>query len=173
MFHKECFVTPLSFVRLPCWRPQLEVPCLQSVSGGFPAGTWVRGTVRAGCGKRRTLKPIFRKSGRSTGSSWKTRACTGTWMRRWIWWFYKKTFHSIKPLFIMWPFGLTLLLLVTGWEGRGLCQPPRVQDWSCHWMQKEVVSADFHLEYNFTKLTAETSYCILRYNTTNVLSVQR
>lgn len=67
-----------------CCRLQLEVPCRPSVRGGFPAGTWVRATVRAGCGRRRTPKPIFHRSGRSTGSSWKTRVCTGIWMRRWI-----------------------------------------------------------------------------------------
>lgn len=65
-------------------RLQLEVPCRPSVRGGFPAGTWVRATVRAGCGRRRTPKPTFHRSGRSTGSSWKTRVCTGIWMRRWI-----------------------------------------------------------------------------------------
>lgn len=62
---------------------QLEALCLPSVRGGYPAGTWVRGTVRAGCGKRRMRKPISHRSGRNTGSSWKTRVCTGTWMRRW------------------------------------------------------------------------------------------
>lgn len=84
VFHEECCLTPSS-VLLPCWCLQLEVLSLQSANVGFPAGTWVRGTVRAGCGKRKTLKPIFRRSGRSTGSSWKTRVCTGTWMKRWIW----------------------------------------------------------------------------------------
>lgn len=96
---EECFLTHSS-VLLPCWRLQLEVPCPQSARGGFPAGTWVRGTVRAGCGKRRMLKPIFLRSGRSTGSSWKTRVCTGTWMRRWVWWFiylfiYKFTAEAV------------------------------------------------------------------------------
>lgn len=70
------------FLNLFC-HLQLEAPSLPSVRGGYPAGTWVRGTVRAGCGKRRTLKPISHRSGRNTGSSWKTRVCTGTWMRRW------------------------------------------------------------------------------------------
>lgn len=48
---------------------QLGAPYLPSVRGGSPAGTWVRGTVKAGCGKRRTLKPISHRSGRNTGSS--------------------------------------------------------------------------------------------------------
>lgn len=68
VFREECVLTHLS--ALPaCCRLQLEVPCRQSVRGGSPAGTWVRGTVRAGCGKRRMPKPIFHRSGRSTGSS--------------------------------------------------------------------------------------------------------
>lgn len=95
MFGEECFFLTRSSALLPRWRLQLEVPCLLSARGGFPAGTWVRGTVRAGCGKRRTLKPIFRRSGRSTGSSWRTLACTGTWMRRWIWWFHRRAIHSV------------------------------------------------------------------------------
>ena len=72
---------PLSVCSVPL---QLKAPCLQSASDVFPAGTWVRATARAGCGKRRMLKHIFHRSGRSTGSSWKTPACTGTWMRRCI-----------------------------------------------------------------------------------------
>lgn len=68
VFAEDYVLTHLS-VLPACCRLQLEVPCHQSVRGGFPAGTWVRGTVRAGCGKRRTQKPIFRRSGRSTGSS--------------------------------------------------------------------------------------------------------
>lgn len=68
VFGEDCVLTHLS-VLPACCRLQLEVPCHQSVRGGFPAGTWVRGTVRAGCGKRRMRKPIFHRSGRNTGSS--------------------------------------------------------------------------------------------------------
>lgn len=93
---RSVFFLTHSSVLLPRWRLQLEVPCLLSARGGFPAGTWVRGTVRAGFGKRRTLKPIFRRNGRSTGSSWRTLACTGTWTRRWIWWFHRRVIHSVK-----------------------------------------------------------------------------
>lgn len=72
-----------AFLNLLC-HLQLEAPYVPSVRGGYPAGTWVRATVRAGCGKRRMLKPISHRSGRNTGSSWKTHVYTGTWMRRWI-----------------------------------------------------------------------------------------
>lgn len=56
------------FLNLSC-HLQPGAPYPPSVRGGSPAGTWVRGTVKAGCGKRRTLKPISHRSGRNTGSS--------------------------------------------------------------------------------------------------------
>lgn len=56
------------FLNLSCLL-QVEAPYPPSVRGGYPAGTWVRGTARAGCGKRRMLKPISPRSGRNIGSS--------------------------------------------------------------------------------------------------------
>lgn len=82
------------FLNLFC-RLQLEAPCLPSVRGGYPAGTWVRGTAKAGCGKRRMLKPISHRSGRNTGSSWKTRVYIGTWMRRWTQFLKKNSLHHL------------------------------------------------------------------------------
>lgn len=87
--------------------------------------------------------------------------------------FYKRAFHSLKPLFIMWHFGLTLAF-------------------ACHRMRRQRASSAsqssrliaplnaegscecwFSPGIQFSKLRAETSCCILRYNPTNVLWVQR
>lgn len=91
--------------------------------------------------------------------------------------------------------GTHVLCVITGREGWGLRQPPRVQDRSCHWMQEEVVSTDFHKHTGnqtskisisflsqlkrrqslghiswkeFAKLKA-ASFCMVRNNHTNVL----
>lgn len=57
--------------------------------------------------------------------------------------FFWRAVHRVKHQSIVWH--LSLLLLVVGCEGRGLCQSPRVQDRPCHWMQEKVVSTSIFI----------------------------
>lgn len=52
------------------------------VGGVFPARRWAEETARAGCGEREMRRVTFLRSGRNTGSFWRTTACTGTSTRR-------------------------------------------------------------------------------------------
>lgn len=84
---------PLFFVySLDLWMSHLSASflCFQGevwhpwAGGGFPARLWAEGTVRAGCGERGMQKVTFLRNGRNTGLCWKTTACTGISMRRWV-----------------------------------------------------------------------------------------
>lgn len=54
------------------------------VGGVFPARRWAEETARVGCGEREMQRVTFLKNGRSTGLFWKTTACTGTSMKRYV-----------------------------------------------------------------------------------------